>query len=499
MEMWILSIDQGTTGTAVSLVDEQGHIRFSHDEPFQLSYPQAGWVEQDPEAIWSSVVNGIAAVLRASRVSPGSIVGIGITNQRETTLAWDHQGRALYPAIVWQCRRTASRCHELQSKKELIKSKTGLLPDPYFSATKMEWLLHHVPAVQKAARDGSLHLGTVDSFLIFRLTGGQSFSSDVSNASRTMLLNLYTLTWDKDLLSLFPDLRWEFLPQVRPSQSLFGHTKGLSVLPDGIPIRGVVGDQQAALFGQLAHGAGQGKITFGTGSFILVNTGSQVIEAPAGLLSTVAWQLGEQAPQYALEGGAFICGAAVQWLRDDLGLFEKSEDIERLALSVQDSAGVVFVPALTGMGAPYWQAEARGAFLGLSRSTKKAHVCRAVLEALAHQNADILEIIREVLPALNLLRVDGGASRNNLLMQMQADFSGLVIERGKQLESTTLGAAFIAGLGAGVWSSPESLRQTWGLDQRFQSRLSETERKGLRLGWKKPLQEYFASESVAKV
>lgn len=480
MKSAILVIDQGTTGTGVSLVSAQGQILFSADHEFNQIYPKPGWVEHNPDLIWQTVLDGISQLVRWTKKNQYNIECIGITNQRETTLAWDQEGKALYQAIVWQCRRTSERCHQLKRAGWLnkIKAKTGLVLDPYFSATKMEWLLKNVSLVKKAKKQKNLHLGTIDSFLVYRLTQGQSFVTDVSNASRSLLLNIKTCKWDNSLLNLFGIESW-MLPKVQASGSYFGQTLGVPGLPDGIPITGVIGDQQSALFGQLALKVGESKVTFGTGSFILTNTGHNLVQSKAGLLTTIAWQLpGQSKPVYALEGGAFICGAAVQWLRDGLKLIKTSGEIEGLANQVTECAGVQFIPALTGLGAPYWSPEARGMIMGLTRGTQSAHIARATLEAMALQNVDILAVMQaELKKPLKILKVDGGASQNNLLMQMQADYMGIKVIRPQQIETTTLGAAYMAGLTQGVWSSTDELQRLWLEDKTFTPAIKIKERK----------------------
>lgn len=491
MKSAILVIDQGTTGTGVSLVSAQGKIIMSADHEFDQIYPQPGWVEHNPDLIWQTVTDGILQVSRWAKKNQYHIECLGITNQRETTVAWDQQGKPLYQAIVWQCRRTTERCQQLKRLGwgTKVKQKTGLVLDPYFSATKMEWLLKKAPLVKLAKKQKTLHFGTIDSFLVYRLTQGQSFVTDVSNASRTMLLNLKTRKWDNALLKLFGIDSW-MLPQVQPSGSHFGQTQGIPGLPDGLPITGVIGDQQSALFGQLALKPGEAKVTFGTGSFILANTGHQLVQSRAGLLTTIAWQLpGQAAPIYALEGGAFICGAAVQWLRDGLKLIKSSSDIESLANQVTDSAGVQFVPALTGLGAPHWLPDVRGMIMGLTRGTQQAHLARATLEAMALQNVDILAVMQaEIKKPLKSLKVDGGASQNNLLMQMQADYMGIKVIRPQQIETTTLGAAYMAGLTQGIWQSTDQLQRLWLEDNTFAPTISLKERKQRLKYWHQAIQ-----------
>lgn len=470
----VLVIDQGTTGTGVSIINKGGEIMATADHEFPQIYPKPGWVEHNPEDIWITVVKGINEVIERSKISPQSIQAIGITNQRETTVAWDKKGQPLANAIVWQCRRTTERCLKLKPYSKYIKKITGLVTDPYFSSTKMEWLLSHAPKVKKALKEKQLHLGTIDSFLIFKLTRGKSFATDVSNASRTMLFDLKLLKWDKKLLKLF-GLSSDYLPEVLPSGAHFGITCGVPGLPNGIPIAGVLGDQQAALFGQMATRSGDSKVTFGTGSFILLNTGSKVVYSKKGLLTTLAWQISKKTkPVFALEGGAFVCGAAVQWLRDQLRIISNSSEVEALANSVPDSAGVEFVPALTGLGAPHWDARARGALFGITRGANQSHIARATLEAMALQNVDVLMAMRsDMKAAIKTIRVDGGASQNNLLMQMQADYSGIQVVRPKQTETTTLGAAFMAGLTVGLWSSLQEIEKILQKDQTFDPALSK--------------------------
>lgn len=476
MRPFILVIDQGTTGTGVSLVDQAGKIVATYDQEFEQIFPEAGWVEHSPEGIWKTIQEGIVGVIKKAGVDSGQIKAIGITNQRETTVAWDKQGHSLCNAIVWQCRRTSERCQKLKKTKwsKYIKQVTGLVTDPYFSATKMEWMLKNVVAVKSAAKSKTLHFGTIDSFIIFKLTDGEHFKTDVSNASRTMLMGLKTLNWDQKLLKLF-GLKPEYLPEICPSGASFGTTKNILGLPDGVPICGVLGDQQSALFGQLALSAGEAKVTYGTGSFILVNTGNQPVQSKKGLLTTLGWQISKKTkPIYALEGGAFICGAAVQWLRDGLKVIQESHQVEQLAMQVPDTNGAEFVPAFAGLGAPYWNPDVRGAILGLTRGVTHQHIARATLEAMALQNVEILLAMKgDMKKNLKTLRVDGGASQNNLLMQIQADYMGVPVERPKQVETTTLGAAFMAGLSAGIWKSTDELKSVWQLERKFEATISK--------------------------
>lgn len=468
---YIMAIDQGTTGSQVLLVNSAGQVVASESQDYPQIFPKPGWVEHDPEAIWTSVTDTIRKLFKNSGLSAREIRAIGITNQRETVLFWDRQsGRPEYNAIVWQCRRTSALCEKLKKKKGLearVKRKTGLLFDPYFSGTKMQWLLENVANLRRKAEKGQALVGTIDSFLLWRLSGGQAHKTDVSNASRTLLMNIKTGSWDEEMLKLFK-VPGSCLPEISDSSGVLGYTKGLDFLPDGIPVAGMAGDQQAALFGQTCFRAGEAKCTFGTGSFLLMNTGTEPKFSKAGLLSTVAWRLKGQKMYYALEGGAFVCGAAVQWLRDGLGIIQKSADVEDLAKQVNDSGGVQFVPALTGLGAPYWWPEARGLLCGLTRGSTKAHIARATLEAMALQNVEILIAMQKDLgKKLGSLRVDGGATENATLMQMQADMLGVRVERPRNIETTALGAAFLAGLGCGFWQSQEELRKVSQIEKEF--------------------------------
>lgn len=486
-----MAIDQGTTGSTVILVDQGGGLVASSDHDFSQVYPKPGWVEHDPREIWESVSNSARKALSKAQASPNDVLTIGITNQRETVIAWrKSNSEVLHNAIVWQCRRTTEMCNKLRPKwQRKIKEKTGLVLDPYFSASKMRWLIENVPAVKKALHENDLAFGNIDTFLIWKLSSGKTFATDVSNASRTMLMNLKTLSWDKDLLKLFKVPK-SALPEIRSSAGVFGVTKKAGFVADGTMISGVAGDQQAALFGQACYQAGEGKCTFGTGSFILMNSGHKIIKSKSNLLTTVAWKIKDQPVQYALEGGAFICGAAVQWLRDGLGLIKESSEIEKLAAEVQDANGVEFVPALTGLGAPYWKPEARGELTGLSRGTLRAHIARATLEAMALQNADILLSMQKDLgKKIKKLRVDGGASANNLLMQLQADYLQTQVDRPQQIETTSMGAAYLAGLGAGVWNSTAEINKIWKIDRSFNATLSKKDLTHRQKSWAKAIKK----------
>jgi glycerol kinase len=487
----ILAIDQGTTGTTVAVMNTRGVLLGSVNHEFPQIFPKPGWVEHEPEAIWKSVLKGIRAAFRKGLCKPADIACIGITNQRETALLWERRtGKPIGRAIVWQCRRTASFCESLRKKglEPMVRDRTGLVLDPYFSASKFRWLLNGIDGARGRARRGEIAAGTIDAYLLARLTAGAVHATDVSNASRTSLMNLRTLDWDPELLKLFNVPRG-VLPEIVPSSGDLGTTAGVPGLPDGIPITGVAGDQQSALFGQAGFDRGAAKCTFGTGSFILMNTGHDRLHSDAGLLSTIAWQLpGQQTPVYALEGGAFICGAAVQWLRDELGIIKRAPDIERLAATVPDAGGVEFVPALTGLGAPHWDPDARGLISGLTRGASAAHLARATLEAMALQTVDILRAMeRDLGRRLGELKVDGGAAANNLLLQLQADYLGRSIVRPKVIETTVAGACFLAGLGVGIWRDTDALARVWRADQTFPSRMGTSPRRKRLASWQQAI------------
>jgi glycerol kinase len=489
---FIVAIDQGTTGSTVALMDARGRLRASVNHEFPQLYPQPGWVEHRPQDIWKSVTRGIKAILRQNICKPGEIKAIGITNQRETAMVWDRTtGEPLNNAIVWQCRRTTDFCESLREAghEATIRRRSGLVIDPYFSSSKYRWLLKNTRGMTAALNSNKVAAGTIDSFLIWRLTGGSVHVTDISNASRTSLMNLRSGRWDAELLKLFEVPR-EILPTIVPSSAILGHTEGVAGLPDGIPIAGVAGDQQAALFGQACFGVGDAKCTFGTGSFILMNTGSRPLRSKAGLLSTVAWQLGEGAePVYCLEGGAFVCGAAVQWLRDGLKMIKSAPRIEKLARKVADHGGVEFVPALTGLGAPHWAPNARGTLTGITRGTERGHIARATLDAMALQNADILRAMESDLgKRMKPLRVDGGAAANDLLMQIQADVLGRRLIRPRVIETTVAGACYLAGLGVGVWRSPADIKKIWQAEREFAVEMSASARRKRQASWDSALQ-----------
>jgi glycerol kinase len=493
---FILAIDQGTTGSTVALMDARGKLRGSVNYEFPQIYPKPGWVEHRPGDIWASVLKCIRAIFRRGICKPSEIVAIGITNQRETTLLWDRvTGEALNNAIVWQCRRTTDFCESLRAAghEKLVKRKTGLVLDPYFSGSKFRWLLKNTPGIRPALKQGRVAGGTIDSYLIWQLSNGKSHVTDVSNASRTSLMNLKSGRWDAQLLDLFEVPR-EILPEISPSSGILGYTEGVAGLPDGIPIAGVAGDQQSALFGQACFGVGDAKCTFGTGSFILMNTGSKPLQSKTGLLTTVAWQLGEKAkPVYALEGGAFICGAAVQWLRDELQLIKRAPDIEALAREVDDHGGVEFVPALTGLGAPHWAPDARGTITGLTRGGNRGHIARATLDAMALQNVDILQAMeRDLGKRMKPLRVDGGAAANNLLMQIQADVLGRRLIRPQVIETTVAGACYLAGLGVGLWDSPAAVKKIWRSEKEFAVNMNASARRKRLYSWEEAVKRTLA-------
>jgi len=466
---YVVSIDQGTTGSTVLVIDEQLRIVGRRNQEFRQIYPQPGWVEHDPEEIWQSVCTALAGALADAAIAAKDVAAIGITNQRETTVLWDRASLApVRTAIVWQDRRTAEMCAGLKAagKQDTVRETTGLVLDPYFSGTKLRWMLDDDAVLRKRANAGELAFGTVDSYLVAKLTGGAAHITDVSNASRTLLFGLRSLAWEDDLLALF-DIPREVLPEVRTSAEVYGETRGVPGLPDGIPIAGIAGDQQAALFGQACFAPGDAKCTFGTGAFILMNTGDEATPSKHGLLTTVGWKIGAEVT-YALEGSAFIAGAAVQWLRDGLGLIESAPDITALAASVEDTGGVVVVPAFAGLGAPHWRPDARGVITGLTRGTTAAHLARATLEGIALQNYDILKAMEEDSGrTLTTLKVDGGAAANDMLMQFQADVLGVGISRPEILDTTALGAAFLAGLGTGLWKNKDQVAAVWKEQQAF--------------------------------
>ncbi|ESQ81482.1 glycerol kinase [Asticcacaulis sp. AC466] len=477
MTRYILALDQGTTSSRAIVFDREGHCLKVAQKEFRQIFPQPGWVEHDAREIWSTQIGVANEAIAGAGLRASDIAAIGITNQRETTVIWDRKtGRPIHNAIVWQDRRTAHICDELKAAghEAVFQQKTGLLLDAYFSGTKIRWLLDTVPDARERAQRGELAFGTIDSWLVWNLSGGALHITDASNASRTLLYNIHTGAWDDDLLAIL-EIPRSLLPEVRGNSEVYGETAS-GILGARLPIAGMAGDQQAATFGQACLERGMAKNTYGTGCFMLMNTAAEAVPSQNKLLSTVAWQLGGQTT-YALEGSVFVAGALVQWLRDGLGLIRNSEDIESLAASVPDSGDVFLVPAFVGLGAPHWDAYARGMVIGLTRGTTKAHIARAALEAIAFQSADVLEAMqRDSGVSLKELRVDGGASRNNLMMQFQADILGVPVVRPKVTETTALGAAYLAGLAVGYWSSPEEVAAQWQMDRTFSPAMSADER-----------------------
>ena len=485
MERYLLALDQGTTSSRCILFNRQGEAVSKVQREFSQIFPREGWVEHDATEIWASQMGVALEAMLLKGIGADEIAAIGITNQRETTVVWEKEtGKPICNAIVWQCRRTAELCEELkrQGLEETVRARTGLLIDPYFSATKLRWILDHVEGAQERAEKGELLFGTVDSWLIYQLTGGRVHATDPSNAARTMLFNIHTMQWDEELLRIFR-IPACMLPRVLPSSGIFGYTDP-ALFGKSIPIAGVAGDQQAALFGQCGFASGDAKNTYGTGGFLLMNTGDRPITPKQGLLSTVGWQIGERT-SYVLEGSVFVCGAVIQWLRDGLGLLKHASDSEKMALRVKDNGGVYLVPAFVGLGAPYWDPYARGSLHGLTRGTGKDHVVRAALESMAYQTADVLLAMQEEtgLP-LRSLCVDGGASQNGFLLQFQADLLGIPLLRPACVETTAFGAASLAGLAVGVYESLDELRSIRRIDREFCPTMSAQERTKLYDGWK---------------
>lgn len=488
MASYVLALDQGTTSSRAILFDHDGRIVGTAQQEFPQIYPKPGWVEHDPEAIWRTQTDTARQALEKAGVTAEQVAAIGITNQRETTVVWDREtGAPLHNAIVWQCRRTASRCDRLRADgwADPIREKTGLVIDAYFSGTKLAWLLDQVPGLREKAERGEALFGTIDSFLTWRLSRGQLHVSDVSNASRTMLFNIHTLDWDDEILTELCIPR-AMLPEVRPSSQVYGVTES-SLLGSEVPIAGAAGDQQAALFGQTCFAPGQAKNTYGTGCFLLLNTGEKAVASERGLLTTIAWQLRNTAEvTYALEGSVFIAGAAIQWLRDGLGIIAHAAETELLAREVEDTGGVYFVPAFVGLGAPYWDAYARGTIIGLTRGTDRRHLARAALEAICYQSRDLLEAMAaDSGIRLQALRADGGAAANDLLMQLQADLLHVPVQRPAVTETTALGAAYLAGLAVGFWSGMDEIAAQWRADAEFVPAMTTGQRDALYAGWKR--------------
>ena len=480
---FILALDQGTTSARAIVFDAEGAVRSVAQKEFTQIFPRAGWVEHDPREIWATQVGVAAEALAHAGIQPADLAAIGITNQRETTVIWDrHTGAPIHNAIVWQDRRTAEACEQLKAAGagETVQSKTGLLIDAYFSASKIRWLLDHVPGARVRAEAGELAFGTIDTWLVWNLTSGARHITDVSNASRTMLFNIHTLQWDEELLRLF-DVPARLLPEVRSSSEVYGMWR------DTVPVAGIAGDQQAALFGQMCLTPGMSKNTYGTGCFLLQNVGGRPIESRRQLVSTVAWQIGGRT-EYALEGSVFIGGAVVQWIRDGLGLVRTSPEIESLAGTVSDNGGVYLVPAFAGLGAPHWDPYARGTIIGITRGTTAAHIARAAVESIAYQVADLLDAMAaDAGIQLTELRVDGGAATNDMLMQFQADLLGVPVVRPAVTETTALGAAYLAGLATGYWSSVDAITDQWKVDRRFEPKMGRATAGALRERWTEAL------------
>ena len=481
---YILALDQGTTSSRAIVFDHEGQIRSVAQKEFPQYFPQPGWVEHNPNEIWGSEASVIAEAISTIDITGLDIAAIGITNQRETTIVWDiDTDEPIYNAIVWQDRRTATFCDQLKADglTETIRQKTGLIIDAYFSGTKIKWILDNVPGARKRAEEGKLRFGTVDSWLVWRLTRGETHVTDVTNASRTMLFNIHELKWDEELLKLF-NIPLSMMPEVKSNSEIYGHTK-TTIFAHKVPIAGIAGDQQAALFGQMCLDPGSIKNTYGTGCFVMLNTGEKPIVSKNNLLTTIAWQIGNKV-NYALEGSIYVGGSVVQWLRDGLGIINHSSDVESLAQSVSDSGGVYFVPALTGLAAPYWDPYARGTIVGITRGTTTAHIARAALDGIAFQTYDIAQAMaKDMNDRLTELKVDGGASRNNLLMQFQADLLGIDVVRPKITETTAIGAAYLAGLGVGYWDSVDELRRQWKVERTFTPNLDSETVRTAREGW----------------
>ena len=480
MKQYILALDQGTSSSRAIVFDHEGNICSTAQMEFTQYFPKPGWVEHNPMEIWSSEAAVIAESITKMGINGKDIAGIGITNQRETTIVWDAEtGEPVYNAIVWQDRRTSEFCDTLRDKADFIREKTGLIIDAYFSGTKIRWILDNVPGAREKAEAGKLRFGTVDSWLVWQLTRGEVHVTDVSNASRTMLFNINTLEWDSELLALL-DIPASMMPEVRSSSEVYGFTK-TTIFAHEVPIGGIAGDQQAALFGQMCTEPGSVKNTYGTGCFLLMNTGEKPILSRNNLLTTVAWKIGDKV-NYALEGSIFVGGSVVQWLRDGLGIIRSSSEIEALASTVEDNGGVYFVPALTGMGAPYWDQYAHGTICGITRGTTAAHIARAALEGIAFQTMDIVGAMeKDAGVKLSELKVDGGASRNNLMMQFQADVLGTSVIRPKVTETTAMGACYLAGLAVGFWSSLDEIKAQWQAERVFTP--SDADTTALKAGW----------------
>ncbi|HEX4945846.1 MAG TPA: glycerol kinase GlpK [Blastocatellia bacterium] len=490
MSKYILALDQGTTSSRAILFDKAGKIVGVAQQEFPQIFPKAGWVEHNPEAIWQSQFNCARQVIAEAKITAADVAAIGITNQRETTVVWDRNtGTAVYNAIVWQCRRTAPLCDQLKADKfdKVIRKKTGLVTDAYFSGTKVAWILDNVKGARKKAEAGNLAFGTIDTWLINKLSGGKAHVTDVSNASRTLLYNIHQQKWDKEILAKL-NIPESLLPEVKSSSELYAMTDP-SLFGAAIPIAGIAGDQQAALFGQACFKPGMMKNTYGTGCFMLMNTGEKGTPSKTGLLTTIAWGKNGHT-EYALEGSVFVAGAAVQWLRDGLGLIVNAAETEALAKSVNDTNNVYFVPAFVGLGAPYWDMNARGAIVGLTRGATRAHIVRAALEAMAYQTRDVIECMQQDSGIkAKELRVDGGATRNDFLCQFQADILGIPVVRPVITETTALGAAYLAGLAVSYWKNDKEIASQWQQERRFEPKMKKGEREALYEGWKQAVKQ----------
>lgn len=494
MEKYILAIDQGTTSSRAILFNKNGEIVHVAQKEFTQIFPQPGWVEHDANEIWGSVLAVLASVLAESNVKPEQIAGIGITNQRETAVVWDKEtGNPVYNAIVWQSRQTADICEDLKAKgyNDLFREKTGLLIDAYFSGTKVKWILDNVEGAREKAEEGKLLFGTIDTWLVWKLSGGKAHVTDYSNASRTLMYNIYDLKWDDELLEILTVPK-SMLPEVRPSSEIYAHTASYHFFGQEVPIAGIAGDQQAALFGQACYTEGMAKNTYGTGCFMLMNTGEKAVKSNHGLLTTIAWGLNGKV-EYALEGSIFVAGSAIQWLRDGLRMFKDAKDSEKYAERVPSTDGVYMVPAFVGLGTPYWDSDVRGAVFGLTRGTTKEHFVRATLESLAYQTKDVLSAMEaDSGIALKTLRADGGAVKNNFLMQFQSDILNVPVQRPIVNETTALGAAYLAGLAVGYWENQEEIAKQWAVDKTFEPKMSDEERNKLYEGWKKAVHATMA-------
>ncbi|WP_078434945.1 glycerol kinase GlpK [Metabacillus halosaccharovorans] len=490
METYILSLDQGTTSSRAIIFNKKGEIVHTAQKEFKQYFPHSGWVEHNANEIWGSVLAVIATALSESNIRAEQIEGIGITNQRETTVVWDKEtGAPVYHAIVWQSRQTNGICEELKQGgyEQTIRKKTGLLIDPYFSGTKVKWILDNVEGARSKAEEGNLLFGTIDTWLIWKLSGGKAHVTDFSNASRTLMFNIHELKWDEELLEIL-NVPSSMLPEVRSSSEIYAHTVGYHFFGEEVPIAGAAGDQQAAMFGQACFEKGMGKSTYGTGCFMLMNTGEKAVESEHGLLTTIAWGINGKV-EYALEGSIFIAGAAIQWLKDGMRMLNSASDSEKYARRVDSTDGVYVVPAFVGLGTPYWNSEVRGSVFGLTRGTSKEHFVRATIESLAYQTKDVLSVM-EVDSGIELktLRVDGGVVKNNFLLEFQSDLLNVLVERPVINETTALGAAYLAGLAVGYWESQKEIESQWAVDQQFEPNMAQEKRDELYDGWKKAVQ-----------